>query len=207
MRCLVNRNFTREHWQICRLLCFVEFGEEGASFRDLLFALLGPQILPNEYESAVLYLIFIPCLFCTYRYVHDARALWYGIPEGTSTLFTIYYHLLRFTFYHLLFYLLLHAILRFTIYHLLFTTYLFTSLPFTFYYLPLPIHFYLYYFLSFTTSNSIFPILVLLFTISNLLLLLSFTIFNLILLFTVLVLQFITSKLLLNFVYFLPPPF
>ena len=59
----------------------------------------------------------------------------YGIPEGTSTLFTIYFFLLRFTFYHLLFYLLLHAILRFTIYHLLFTTYFLTSyhLNFTIY--------------------------------------------------------------------------
>ena len=96
----------------------------------------------------------------------------YGIPEGKSTLFTIYFYLLRFTFYHLLFYLLLHAILRFTIYHLLFTTYFFTSyhLHFTiyhcestfilyyfyllppsiqylsswFYYLPFPIFFYFF---------------------------------------------------------------
>ena len=77
----------------------------------------------------------------------------YGIPEGTSTLFTIYFYLLRFTSYHLLFYLLLHAILRFTIYHLLFTTYffrftidhlLFTTYYFTSYHL----HFTIYHFQS-----------------------------------------------------------
>ena len=138
---------------------------------------------------------------CAVATLSTSCVLWsgkqsYGIPEGTSTLFTIYFFLLRFTFYHLLFYLLLQAILRFTIYHLLFITYFLTSYHFKFYYLLLPIYFYLYYVLPFTTFNSIFAILVLLFTISNLLLLLPFTIFNLILLFTVLVLLFITSKLL-----------
>ena len=105
-------------------------------------------------------------------YTIQTQSATYGIPEGTSTLFTIYYFLLRFTFYHLLFYLLLHAILRFTIYHFLFTTYFLTSyhlnfiiyhfqstfiyimfyllppsiqyLPSWFYYLPFSIFFYFY---------------------------------------------------------------
>ena len=115
---------------------------------------------------------------------------------GTSTLFTIYFF--SFTIYFLSFTVLSFTSCHFTIYHLPFTVYnlLFNFLPFKFYYLPLPIYFYLCYFFYFFPP-SIFAILVLLFTISNLLLFWPFTIFDLILLFTVLVL------LLPNFFYIL----
>ena len=107
-------------------------------------------------------------LFFSRNKIIEMNSLRWYLRNSWRDIYAFYHLLLSFTIYFLSFTVLSFTSCHFTIYHLPFTVYnlLFNFLRFKFYYLPPPIYFYLYYVLPFTTFNSIFAILVWLFTIS-----------------------------------------